>query len=156
MKYLSWNCREIGNPSAARALKRLLKTQAPDLIFLMETRLKAKDKKVKSCLVSNSLRNHFIVDCTFVNGHIFGGLALMWSNDVTLTILNSNKNHIDMYITSCNLHTSWFVTGMYGFPYHSQKHLTCSSINKLYQTRKSSKCLVFEDFNLILPLTLNR
>jgi len=106
MKYLSWNCRGLGNPSAARALKRLLKAQAPDLVFQMETKLKAKDKKVKSCLVSSSLPNHFIVDCNFVNGHRSGGLALMWSNDVNLDILQYNKNHIDMYITSCNLNTS--------------------------------------------------
>jgi len=39
---------------------------------------------------------------------------------------------------------------MYGFPYHSQKHLTCSSINDLYQNRKTSIWLIFGDFNLIL------
>jgi exonuclease III len=150
MKLLSWNCRGLGNPSAVRALKRLLKTQAPDVVFLMETRLKASDKKVKSSLTTFSLTNSFIVDCNFVNRHRSGGLAILWTNDVTLDILQFNKNHIDMYITSSNLNTSWYATGMYGHPYHSQKHLTCSTIYNLYQNRTEAKWLIFGDFNLIL------
>jgi exonuclease III len=59
MKIISWNCRGLGNPTAVRALKKLLKTQCPDLVFLMETRLKADDKKAKSTLVCGPLSIFF-------------------------------------------------------------------------------------------------
>lgn len=33
-----------------------------------------------------------------------GGFMLLWSNDVKIVILNSNKNLIDLYIMSHNNH----------------------------------------------------
>jgi hypothetical protein len=69
MKSLSWNCRGLGNPSAVRALKKLLKTQSPNVVFLMETRLKKSDPKAKCSLLCGPLSNLFIIDCSIANGH---------------------------------------------------------------------------------------
>lgn len=37
MRCISWNCRGLGNPSAVRALKKLLRAKNPDIVFLMKT-----------------------------------------------------------------------------------------------------------------------
>ncbi|XP_057422210.1 uncharacterized protein LOC130716023 [Lotus japonicus] len=39
MRFLSWNCRGLGNIEAVRALRKLIHSEAPDLVFLMETKL---------------------------------------------------------------------------------------------------------------------
>jgi hypothetical protein len=40
MKTLSWNCQGLGSLRAVRALLRLTRLENPQLVFLMETRLK--------------------------------------------------------------------------------------------------------------------
>lgn len=55
-----------------------------------------------------------------------------------------------MYIITCNFNMSWFATGLYGYPYTPKKHLTCSVIKNLYQSRRSEKWIVFGDFNLMM------
>jgi hypothetical protein len=57
---------------------------------------------------------------------------------------------IDCYITACNLNISWYAFGIYGYPYHPQKHLTCEIIKDLSYNRNTSNWQVFGDFNLIL------
>jgi exonuclease III len=41
MKLLAWNCRGLGRGTAARALRSLIRTHKPDLLFLCETKLSA-------------------------------------------------------------------------------------------------------------------
>ena len=55
-----------------------------------------------------------------------------------------------MYITASNSNIPRYATGFYGYPYSSQKHLTCDVFNDLYPNIISSKRLIFEDFNLML------
>jgi exonuclease III len=45
MKILGWNCRGICNSSIVRALRALIKSQCPQIVFLCET--KAKDSQLK-------------------------------------------------------------------------------------------------------------
>lgn len=136
MKCLSWNCRGLGKPSAVRALKKLLKSKCPDLVFLMETKLHSNDKKAKSILSCGPLYHFFMVDCKISNGNRSGGMAVLWNDCITIDFLQSNEMIIDMYITPCNSNFAWFATGIYGSPYHNQKHLTCEAINDLYNSKK--------------------
>jgi exonuclease III len=62
MKILSWNCRGLGNPDAVRAYKKLIKSNCPDVVFLMETKLKDSDPNIASKLCLGHLQNHFIVN----------------------------------------------------------------------------------------------
>jgi hypothetical protein len=150
MKFLSWNCRGLGNPPAVRALKKLLKLHCPDVVFLMETKLSAIDKKAKSILSCGPISNFFMVDCSISSSNISGGLALLWNNNVNITIIKSNKMIIDCYITACNNNNHWFATGFYGSPYQNTKHLTCDAIKDLYTIRSQESWLIFCDFNMIL------
>jgi exonuclease III len=63
MKILSWNCRGLGQPSATRALKKLLQSHHPDVVFLMETKLQKSDFPNKLRYIGDLFPNSFIVDC---------------------------------------------------------------------------------------------
>lgn len=150
MRFLSWNCRGLGNPAAVRALKKLLQTTYPDVVFLSETKLNKVDKKSKSCFFYGPLSNSFVVDCTISNSNRSGGLAPMWNDNVKIEILNANNMIIDTYISASNSDNHWYATGFYGSPYHNLKHKTCDTIDMLYNSRKHDSWLIFGDFNMIL------
>lgn len=149
MKILSWNCRGLGNPAAVRALKKLIRFNCPDVVFLMETKLSDTDKKAKSILLRGPLSNLFMVNCVISSKNRSGGLALIWNNNVNIDILSFNKMIIDAYITTCNSNFSWFTTGCYGSPYNQSKHQTCETIRNLYASRTNESWLIFGDFNMI-------
>ena len=71
MSLLSWNCRGLGNQQIVNALKKIIKAQVPNLVFLMETK-------------SNIDQMEYVRDqCQFKNGLFVpsdgssGGLALL-------------------------------------------------------------------------------
>lgn len=138
MKVLSWSCRGLRNPTTIRALKKLLKTQCLDLVLLMETKLNNTDRKAKSSLACGPLSNVFLIDCNMSQGHRSRGLAILWNNVIIFDIIHFNKMFVDLYITSSNNNFSWFASGIYGYPQHSQKYLTCELIKELYQNREQS------------------
>ena len=39
MHILSWNCRGLGNPSKAKAVKDLVRMENPDILLLQETKI---------------------------------------------------------------------------------------------------------------------
>lgn len=47
MSTLSWNSRGLGNPCTVCSLQRALHTKAPQLVFLMKTKLSQEDMKYK-------------------------------------------------------------------------------------------------------------
>jgi len=150
MKILSWNCRGLGNPAAVRALKKLLQSNCPDVMFLMETKLADTDTKAKANLFCDPLSNLFMVNCDLSAKNRSGGLALIWNQSVNINILSFNKISIDAYITSCNTNIQWYATCIYGSPYANHKHLTCETINNLHLNRQNDSWIVFGDFNMIL------
>ena len=82
MRTISWNCREIGNPWSVRALHDMVRRWKPKIVFLMETKSKAKRmEKIKNKI-------------GFANGLIVpsrgrsGGVALLWTREVNLDINN--------------------------------------------------------------------
>jgi exonuclease III len=49
MNILSWNCRGLGNPWTIRDLCQLTKEKNPNLVFLMETKLRRKKMELIRC-----------------------------------------------------------------------------------------------------------
>jgi exonuclease III len=86
MKLLSWNCRGLGNPRAIRALLRVNRIQNPQVVFLMETRLKSDEmERVRiNCGFSSGL----FVPCDGFGKERAGGIALMWMDSVNLSIMS--------------------------------------------------------------------
>jgi exonuclease III len=149
MKLLSWNCSGLGKASAVRAIRQLILTHHPDMIFLTETKFQSCDFNKKANSFGPSLSNCFVVDCTISPRNRKGGLALFLSKDVKINIIGFNENMIDYYV-HCDLHDKkWRATGIYGYPKHNQKHLTCDLISQPYLSNNHDDWLVFGDFNLI-------
>ena len=94
MNIISWNCRGLGNLRAVLALHNLVKTQGPKILFLMETKLDVRRME----LVRITL--HFQHCFTVPSLGRSGGLALLWNDEVDLTIQNYSINHIDAHVLS--------------------------------------------------------
>ena len=105
MKILSWNCHGLGNPRAVRALKKLIRRQDPTLVFLMETRRKAHETNNWRHL--GGLANILVIDCNGEGKERSGGIALMWKNSLTVELISSSQNHIDVGVTDVLNERKW-------------------------------------------------
>ena len=84
---LVWNCRGLGNPHAIRALNNILREQVLDFVFLSETKLlRGEMEALKRRL---GFVNGFYVDCQ----NRGGGLALLWRDDVQLSIMRLQRSY---------------------------------------------------------------
>ncbi|XP_045831361.1 uncharacterized protein LOC123922706 [Trifolium pratense] len=149
MKFMSWNCQGLGNPKTVRALRKLIANNKPDIIFLMETKMHNISPHFKNQFAATYSILH--VNCTEngENGKA-GGLILLWNNcTCQIDIMDMNFNYIDMHVTNLNTSMQWRATGIYGYPQHHNKHLTCELINNLHQSSNNNKWLLFGDLNLI-------
>ncbi|XP_057443227.1 uncharacterized protein LOC130735144 [Lotus japonicus] len=148
MKTLFWNCRGLGNRRTVRALKELCRQQDPTCLFLMET--KRKDHEMNRIRGMTGLANIISVSCDGDGSRRAGGLALLWKNDVDISLLSMSNNHIDFIVTLSNDSLSWRATSVYGYPEHHRKRLTCELLETLAGLHPQPAWMVFGDFNLIL------
>jgi exonuclease III len=150
MKILSWNCRGLGHTSAIRALKKLIQTHQPDIIFLIETKFLSSDFQKRLKIPGDSYPNSFIVDCIISNSNRRGGLCMLWTNNVNLNIIAYNDRYIDCYVDCTDTDPGWRATGLYGFSSQQQKPETCDLIKNLFQNTNHDHWLLFGDFNMVL------
>ena len=92
LRIISWNCRGLGNPRSVRALHDLVRCWNPKIVFLMET----KSKKNRMERIKNRIG--------FANGLIVpsvgrsGGIALLWTREISLEVKSYTKFHVDAII----------------------------------------------------------
>ncbi|XLR25102.1 hypothetical protein S83_053002 [Arachis hypogaea] len=147
MKIISWNCRGLGNPWAVRALNKLLKQQAPNLIFLMETRRKIDElNRIRN---RGGMGNIAGIDCEGEGRSRAGGLAVMWDSSIVLEVSSMSLNHIDMRVKAAEVGQQWRITGFYGNPDAANKKKSWDLLSSLGQSQ-NMPWLVFGDFNQIL------
>ncbi|KAK8488629.1 hypothetical protein V6N11_072849 [Hibiscus sabdariffa] len=72
---------------------------------------------------------------------IAGGLALWWSHEVSMVILNSGKNFIDTKV-SVSGEYDWFLTFIYGPPYANEKQVFWESLASLRSNRLEKWCVI--------------
>lgn len=106
---VSWNCRGLGNPRAVLVLKDLVRSRRPDFIFLIETLVHS--NKMEEIKIAIGYDGVFCVDREGRSG----GLALLWKNCISCSILGFSKNHIDACLVDTN-NIIWRCTGFYGHP----------------------------------------
>ncbi|XP_060969470.1 uncharacterized protein LOC133036757 [Cannabis sativa] len=145
MSLLSWNARGLGSSRAFRNLSLLVKQHQPQLLFVMETKLRA-----------GSI-DRFKTQLSFDFGFevprrgLGGGLFLFWNDVVNLNVLSYSCSHIDCFVQmtdNINFHLSCY----YGSPYSSGKLDCYTLLNRLYDVAPSSPWLIIGDFNDYLAL----
>jgi hypothetical protein len=73
---VSWNCRGLGNPSKAEAVKDLLKIESPEILMLQETKIEG-----ETLLEINKLKWKKNAGKAISARGSSGGLATLWSED---------------------------------------------------------------------------
>ena len=142
MSLLSWNCRGLGNPQTVNTLKKVIRLEDPNLVFLMET--KSYEERVKIVCNQCGLKDSFVVP----SDGLKGGLALFWKFDIKVDVLNSSLSFIDALIEGGERIGCWHLSGFYG---HPETALRLESWRLLNFLRDSSQLswLVIGDFNEI-------
>jgi exonuclease III len=149
MKILSWNSQGLGNPRAVRAFRKLMATQRPVIIFIMETKLK--DTQFHFLKSYKDTYDYHTIDCSVSGGGRAGGLAILWNPCIfNLNIINYDLHYIDMLISTHHNSNIWRATGIYGYPKTQDKFLTCQLINDLACINNNPNWLLFGDFNILL------
>ena len=77
MQITSWNCRGLGNPKKAEAVKDLLRMEPSDILLLQETKI---SEDALLLLSKTKWKNNFGKDVSARGTS--GGLATLWSKDV--------------------------------------------------------------------------
>jgi hypothetical protein len=107
MKILAWNCRGLARGPTIRALRALIRTHRPDLLFLSETK----------------------VVCTRFQPYLFGlgfsawlevppsgfqeGLYMAWKQGVDVEPVRINRNCISCLVFSEPSSSPWLLSGVY-------------------------------------------
>lgn len=108
-----------------------METKNPDVFVLKE-------------LESIPLENHFLVSPHSPGG---GGLALLWSQEVDITILTQSNNFLDTVVRYKG--TNFHITFVYGEPDVQRRQVVWDAIHDFARDR-SSPWLLTGDFNEIL------
>nr|XP_023910503.1 uncharacterized protein LOC112022157 [Quercus suber] len=108
MKLLSWNYQGLGNPWTVRSLHKIVKEQAPEICFLMETRLDIEG--IKQWCSELPFKNKFFVK----KPGLGGGLAMLWKEDIRLDVFKFSNNQISAWVTESD-GFRWLLTGFYGW-----------------------------------------
>ena len=109
-RFISWNCRGLGNPQSIRALHNMVQRWNPKVVFLIVT--KAKTRRMEGIKNKIGLANGLIVPCVGKKG----GLALLWTREIDLEIKSYSLNHIDDVINDAEKNIKWRLTSFYGHP----------------------------------------
>ncbi|XP_059454884.1 uncharacterized protein LOC132185076 [Corylus avellana] len=114
MKVLAWNCRGLARGPTIRALRALIRTHHPDLIFLFETKIPS--FHFRTSLFGLGFSKWLEVPPVGSQG----GLFLSWKDDVDVEPVRLDKNCISCIVYSDPLHRPWLFSGVY-VPHTSQR-----------------------------------
>ena len=142
MRLLSLNCHGLGNPEIVQELHTLVKSEVPRVVFLMETRLEARN--IEWLRIKLGMIGALAVDRVGFGG----GLAMLWSSDITVSVRSYSPRHIDVEIISEN-GVHWRFTGFYGNPEHHRRMESWDLMQRL-GAECSLPWLVCGDFNEIV------
>lgn len=142
MKTFNWNCWGLGNSRTVRNLNRLVRDKKPSIVFLLEMKI-LKDG------VDQVKRRIGFSNCLSINptGRS-GGLAIMWSDDITLDVVNYSSFHIHTYISDLVLGEDCFLAGFYSQPIVASRRESWNLLSRIGEDISKPQC-VLGDFNEI-------
>ena len=145
MKLLSWNYQGLGNPWTGRNLRKIVREQAPNVCFLMETRL---DREGFNRLYGELPYSQKII----VKQPDMGvGLALIWKEGVVLDLINYTDNHILVKVKEED-RFEWWLACFYGWPEANLKYKSWELLEHL-KTFVGGPRMCIGDFNAIIQST---
>ncbi|KAK4254325.1 hypothetical protein QN277_009725 [Acacia crassicarpa] len=143
MNLIAWNCQGLGVALTARNLKEECFRKKPHLVFLMETKQKA--RYVRKLRRRCGFDEEWIVDPVGRSG----GLALWWSNVLTVNILFSSVNIIHTSVMSAAFSTPTYITFIYGPTDDGDRMLCWQEVRRISNNIRTS-WLCLGDFNDIM------
>ncbi|XP_050211630.1 uncharacterized protein LOC126661804 [Mercurialis annua] len=142
MNCLVWNFRSLANPRAIRFLKELVKCKNPSILFLCKTFVSSVRLQVlKQVLGFDGL-------CSVDSVRNKGGLVLMWTQTMNVSVQDVCDNYIDAEVVHSG-GIRWRFTGYYSYPERSRRKDLWDMIKRLSTSSKLPWCLM-GDFNDIL------
>ena len=135
----------LGIPRSVRALTKLVRAEAPLLIFFVET--KAKIPVMARLQTKLDYTQGIIVPSDGKSG----GLALLWKEGTNVWTQKYSNSHIDVVVTDTTSNMRWRATGFYGHPDTQKRHMSWKLLERLH-SQLSLPWLVFGDFNEITHL----
>ncbi|XP_057438415.1 uncharacterized protein LOC130730423 [Lotus japonicus] len=147
MRILAWNCRGLGNPGAVQAVKLLISSEVPDVVFLSETRKSV--TKMFSMRRSLGLPNLFPIGCAGNGRSRSGGVCLLWNDDTNVKITHGSLNHILCMAKHFQSRSQMHILAIYGFSEAQHKLRTWELIQRLKPPDTTPWVCVW-DFNDVL------
>lgn len=139
---LSQNSYRLGNLQGIQALFDLTRREDPDILFIQKTKLNYRDFKKMNYRLK--FDQGLGVECEGKSGR----LALLWKEEIGLSIHSFSKHHIHATIkTYLNQH--WCLTGVYGHPKASTRGQVWNLLKYLCLS-DGMPWIFFCDFNEIL------
>ncbi|KAK4253942.1 hypothetical protein QN277_009385 [Acacia crassicarpa] len=143
MNTLAWNCQGLGAALTVRNLKEVCFRKKPQLVFLMESKQKAR--------VMRKIRRRCGFDQEWLVDPIgySGGLALWLSDLLKVNILFSSSNIIHTSVTSSEFDTPNYISFIYGPTDEAERNLCWQELRRIGKTVVGS-WLCLGDYNDIL------
>ncbi|XVE52548.1 hypothetical protein DITRI_Ditri02bG0130700 [Diplodiscus trichospermus] len=123
MKILAWNYQGLGSTFTVHTFRGLRKKQDPDMVVLMET--KNKRGRVEKVRKSVGYKEGYYVEPKGLSR----GLALWWKKGITVNVLESNRNIIDVRVF-CSARKEERITFVYMAPKYEERVVLCEKMRK--------------------------
>ncbi|XP_059437358.1 uncharacterized protein LOC132170396 [Corylus avellana] len=143
MKVLAWNCRGLARSPTIRALRALIRSHRPDLIFLSET--KTPSSHFRSSLIGLG----FFAWLEVPPVGLQGGLFLSWKGGVDIEPVRLDKNNISCIVYSDPQYSPWLFSGVYAPPNGQRRSEFWHCLESLGNSFGGA-WLLLGDFNSIL------
>jgi hypothetical protein len=119
-----------------------VQTHRPSLVFISETRQSA--DRVKNLRYRLGMNNCYHVPGVGTGSG--GGIALYWTEEVSVNVLSCSHRYIDAHIEGGPYDTRWRGTFVYGEPKPDDRHLMWTLLRRI-MPRSSDPWLMIGDFN---------
>ncbi|KAL5537661.1 hypothetical protein UlMin_045497 [Ulmus minor] len=146
MIFLAWNYRGMGQPSAIRELRALVRSSNPNCMLLMEA-------KVNSGTMASILHNlHFLNHVYVPPVGLSGGFCVAWRDGIDMEPVTMNKHIMSFLVFSSPGSAPWLLSAVYGPNSSMEKRLFWENIH-LQTNCFSGAWLIIGDFNTIWSST---
>lgn len=146
MRLVSWNCRGLGNPSKAEAIKDLLKMEPSDILLLQETKIEGKAlldisqkkwKKNTGKAVSSRGSSR--------------GLATLWPEDL-FQLKNSHETQHWIFTELMHISSklSFSLFNLYVPVLYSEKRECWTSLKAFLEQHTPNNIILAGDLNIVL------